>query len=182
MKIKKIKPFAFGSILFSALLLSGCQEDDNDLSKLSDTDAIDSVLQMQLNGPDKEMLELMWNEENQVVVDGTLTNPEFDQYFTERYGEYFTEDALDTFVRTFGTTYHNLAESEGYAMNVEGVSIEPSENVENRYDFLTTVRFEKEDGSDMTKDIEGTVLFSTAEDKIGKFEYTSDDGLTIPLQ
>ena len=190
LKKRKLKAIAFGATLAGLVLVSGCQEEVQPKASATDEtkvvssklDAIESVLQLQFTGPDPKMLDLMWVEEKQVLVDGKLTNPEFNEYFTEQYGEYFTTEALDTFVRTFGTTYHNLADSEGYTMSLGEMVLEQNDNENNRYVFTATVNFEKEDGTAMVKDIEGIALFSTAEKKIGKFEYTSDDGLTIPLQ
>lgn len=171
-------------LLSAVLLVAGCSKTESDknpeASAVKPEALVEQVLKLQLNAPDKEMLDLMWDEKNQEVVDGVLMNPKFDMYITQQYGEYFTAEALDTFMRTFGTTYHNLADTEGYEMDLGNLAIEKSEQADNRYNFVATVNLEKEDGSELMKEIEGIATISTDFGKIGKFEYVSDDGLTFP--
>lgn len=169
---------SFGMLLFG-LLLAGCsQTGAGDFDK----DAIEEVLELQFNGPDEEFIDLMWNPEYKTVVDGAEVNEKFDKYLQETYGEYFTESALDTFMRTFGGAYQSFAHSNDYTLNLKGVTIEESENVSNKYTFTAQVSYQKESGEEEIADVEGVVLFSTAEKKIGKFEYENDSGLSDELR
>lgn len=143
---------------------------------------IEKVLALEFNGPDEELLELMWNPDNKTVIDGVEVNEEFDNYVQEKYGEYFTESALDTFRRTAGIAYQNFAHSNDYTLNFKGATIEERENASNKYSFTAQVGYQKEGGEEEIADVEGAVLFSAAEKKIGKFQYGNDSGLADELR
>lgn len=143
---------------------------------------IREVLALQFDANDNHFIELLWNPENRIVKDGVETNPEFAKYAEEKYGEYFTESELDTFMRTFATTYPSLADSGGYTLSLKELTVEESENTKNRFTFTASVGYKKKDGKELVKDVEGLILFSTTEGKIGKFQYFNDNGLTMALQ
>ena len=160
-----------------ALILSGCVTSLFDSKpNYSHEKLIQEVLAKQFNGPDKKLVELIWNEDNRKVIDGVEVNPEFDAYFAEQYGDYFTESSLDTFVRTFGMAYPVHADSAGYTTTLYDVQIEQSNGTDNRYTFKADVGYHKADEEETHVDVEGIVMISTDEQKIGKFDYTGDEG------
>lgn len=158
-------------VLFSGLVLIGCSQTE---AGDSEEEMIEKVLALQFNGPDEEFIDLMWNPEYREIVDGVEVNEELDAYVQETYGEYFTENALDTFIRTYGMQYPHIADSNDYTLNLRDVTIEASENASNRYTFTAQVGYQKADGEEEIATVDGTVLFSTEEEKIGKFDYGSD--------
>lgn len=180
-RANKLKMTIAGLVLLAAFFtISGCTKAEADDPNM---ETIESVLALQFNGPDEEFLEAMWNPANKKTVDGVEMNEAFDGLVEEKYGLYFTESELDKFMRVFGTYFPSLADIFGYELRLEDVEIERSETVANRYLFTAEVAFQKKGGKEQYAEVEGVVLFSTAEDgKIGKFTYTSDQGLSDRLK
>lgn len=165
--------------LLAGIFLAGCSQTE---AGDSDKEMIEKVLALEFNGPDEELMALMWNPDNKKVIDGVEVNEELDAYVQEKYDEYFTESALDTFIRTGGTSYHSFAHSNDYALDFKGATIEEAENASNKYTFTAQVGYQKEGGDEEIAEVEGVVLFSTAEKKIGKFQYGKDSGLSDELR
>lgn len=167
-------------LLFLAIATSGCMEAQADDPNM---ETIESVLALQFNGPDEELLEAMWNPANKKLVDGVEVNEAFDRYVADTYGPYFTASELDVFMRVFGTYFISLADIYGYDLSLKDVDIEQSEQVGNRYSFTAKVAFQQAGGKKQHAEVEGIVLFSTTETgKIGKFTYTSDQDLSQRLK
>src|SRR5690606_28405331 len=70
-------------LLFLAIATSGCMEAQADDPNM---ETIESVLALQFNGPDRELLEAMWNPANKKLVDGVEVNEAFDRYVADTYG------------------------------------------------------------------------------------------------
>lgn len=179
--VSKLKLAIAGLVVLTALFtVSGCTEAKADDPNM---ETIERVLELQFNGPDEEFLEALWNPVNKRVVDGVEVNEAFDRYVEETYGLYFMESELDTFMRVFGTYFPSLADIYGYELRLEDAEIERSETVANRYSFTAEVAYWQNGGKEQHAEIEGVVLFSaTKEGKIGKFTYTSDQGLSERLK
>ncbi|MBT2583340.1 hypothetical protein [Planococcus sp. ISL-109] len=168
------------ALLLVAVIISGCMKAQADDPNMK---TIESVLALQFNGPDAELIDAMWNPANKKIVDGAEVNETFDRYVEEIYGQYFTENELDIFMRVFGTYFISLADIYGYDLSLEDVDIEQSEQVDNRYSFTAEVAYQQAGGKEQHSKVEGVVLFSTTEEgKIGKFTYTSDQGLSENLK
>lgn len=148
----------------------------------SEERVIEDVLALQFVEENQAFTDMYWNPENQIVKDGVQSNPKLDAYMDETYGEYFTESALETFARTGGATYPESAGASETKLFLEDVAIKQNDKAENRYTFVATVGYQKENEEKAFKDVEGLVLFSTKEDKIGSFTYTDDNGLAGELQ
>ncbi|PKH12107.1 hypothetical protein [Planomicrobium sp. MB-3u-38] len=69
-----------------------------------------------------------------------------------------------------------------YTLDFKGATIEEAENASNKYTFTAQVGYQKEGGEEEIADVEGVVLFTTAEKKIGKFQYGKDSGLSDELR
>lgn len=177
---KRIALIVFSLVtLLSGIMLAGCSQTE---AGNPNKEAIEKVLELQFNGPDEKFMDLMWNPEYKTVIDGVEVNKEFDKYVQEKYGEYFTENALDTFIRAFGTTYPSLAYSNNYTLKLKEVTIKSSENASNKYTFTAQVGYQKDDGEEEDATVDGVVLFSTAEKKIGTFQYGTDMSLVEGLR
>ena len=178
---KKLKlGLAALAVLMAVFVVSGCAHAKADDPKIH---TIERVLELQFNGPDKEFLKVMWNPANKQIVDGVEVNEAFDQLVEDQYGPYFTDKELDQFIRVFGTYFPGLADIYGYELRLEDADIEVSETVADRYVFTAEVAFQKKGGKEQRAEVEGFVLFSgIQEGKIGKFTYTSDQGLSERLR
>ncbi|MDS8673852.1 hypothetical protein RLJ60_04940, partial [Streptococcus pneumoniae] len=151
---KNKKIFFVGIILLVGLLISACTQ-----AKMEDQNekVIQKVLELQFSGPDEKLIDLMWNPKYKVVENGVEKNPEFEKYAKEVYGDYFTENELDIFMRTFGTSYQSLAHTNNYNLSFEGISIKKIEKNPNHYEFTAQVGYNKGDGQDGTTEAEGTI-------------------------
>lgn len=168
------------AVLLALAILSGCLAAKADDPKMA---AIERVLEQQFNGPDEEFLKAMWNPANKQIVDGVEVNAAFEQQVEEKYGEYFTDQELDQFMRVFGTYFPGLADIYGYELCLDEVEIELSETTANRYTFTAEVAFQKAGGKEQHAEVKGVVLFSNVQKgKIGKFTYTDDEGLSERLK
>ncbi|WP_313247652.1 hypothetical protein [Sporosarcina ureae] len=140
---------------------------------------VEKVLMLQFNGPDEKIMDLLQNPDYAKVVDGKQINEEFDEYVTEVYRDYFTEDYLVPFFQTSGLIYPTAAKFSGYTLNLKDTVVKQTEKDSNRYTFTATVGYLKDGEKEKTADVSGVVLFSTKEQgKIGKFEYGEDNGLS----
>ncbi|ALC89117.1 hypothetical protein AM500_04415 [Bacillus sp. FJAT-18017] len=147
----------------------------------SNTTAIQKILELELNGPNEELMDLLWNPKYRTIVNNKEENQELDKYLTEVYGPYFTENGLHTFINAYGgTQYHTFASNAGYILSLKEATIEHNEKIPYRYTFIAKVGYRKNGGEEKIANVEGDVSFSTKtgeEDKITKFQYMNDNGL-----
>ncbi|WP_043930638.1 hypothetical protein [Bacillus sp. EB01] len=147
----------------------------------SNITAIQKILELELNGPNEELMDLLWNPKYRTIVNNKEENQELDKYLTEVYGPYFTENGLSTFINAYGgTQYHTFASNAGYKLSLKEVTIEQNEKIPYRYTFIAKVGYRKNGGEEKIANVEGDVSFSTKtkeEEKITKFQYMNDNGL-----
>lgn len=161
--------------MLSGLFVAACSkaeaEDPNEA-------IIKNVLELQFNGPDEKLMDLIYDPKYTEVVDNHEVNIKLDEYLQDTYGPNFTQFYLKTFLNTVGFHYPVLAYKKGYTLELNKVHVEKSNKADNRYIFTATIQYKKEDVGSKTAEISGVVLFSTDEKgKIGKFEYRTDTGL-----
>lgn len=164
-------------VLLSGMIAGCVAEEVPDENK----EMIRQVVELEFTGPDTTLIDYLWSPEYRLIEDGMEKNPELDKYVDAKYGEFFTKSALETFIRTGGTMYHDVAYEGDYILRLQGVEITQSENPENRYTFEAEVVYSSPTTEEKVKTVEGTVMMSTKENKIGKFEYTNDNGLKDAL-
>ena len=168
-------------LLLSSTLLIACSAQSEETVD-PNIKVVKRVLELQFNGPDEELMDLIWNQKYTTVVVGKEVNKKLDKYINDVYGSYFTDFYLETFMNTSGLIYPSSAYLEDYTLQLEDAHIDPDEAVSNRYTFTATVGYQKAGEKVQTADVSGIVLFSTDEPgNIGKFEYTEDDGLLDTL-
>lgn len=162
-------------MVLSAMSLSACSKADAEEKNYT---VINEVLNQQFNGPDEELMDLLWNPKYTTIVENKQVNIELDQYIEEHYGPYFTDFFIESFMNTAGLMYSSPPGYYNYQMKLKDVVIEKDEKEKNRYTFSATVTFQKEDEEEKTYEVPGVVLFSADEEnKIGKFQYREDNGL-----
>ncbi|RSD28994.1 hypothetical protein [Mesobacillus subterraneus] len=147
-------------------------------------EAIKKILELEFTGPDEKLMDLMWNPKYKTVVNGQEENKEFDQYIEEKYGPYFTESGLQSFIAAFGgTQYHTFAYNSEYQLSFKDAMIEQNENNPRLFTFIAKVGYQKNGEEEKTVNVEGKVLISTEEKgKIGEFQYGNDEGLSDKLR
>lgn len=161
------------------LLLAACSKTEAEDANVG---VIEKVLELQFNGPDKKLMDLLQNPSYTKVDEGKEINEEFDKYIAEVYGDYFTEGYLVPFFQTAGLVYQATADFSGHELKLKDADVKQTEAGSNRYTFTATVGYSKDGGKEKTADVSGIVLFSTKDKgKIGKFEYGEDNGLSKEL-
>ncbi|WP_215029552.1 hypothetical protein [Bacillus sp. ISL-37] len=165
------------SVFLIAACSSGNAEDAN-------KDAIKKVLEHEFTGPDEKFMDIMWNPKYRTVVNNKEENKELDKLLEEKYGPYFTDSGLHSFISAFGgTSYQTFAYNADYKINLKDVTIEQNQENPSLYTFIAKVGYKKSGEEEQTANVEGKVSFSAKEEgKIGKFEYGNDDGLSDKLR
>ena len=168
-------------LLISSILLIACSA-KTEKAKDPNKSVVKRVLELQFTGPDKEFMDLVWNQKYTTIVEGREVNKKLDAYIEEVYGPYFTDFYLESFMNLTGLNYPSSAYLTDYTLELKDVFVDQDEAVSNRYNFTATVDYQKVDGEEKTADISGFALFSTEEPgNIGKFQYTEDNGLLNEL-
>lgn len=164
-------------LLLSSTLLIACSAKSEETAD-PNLKVVKRVLELQFNGPDKELMDLVWNQKYTTIIEGKEVNKKLDTYIEDVYGPYFTDFYLETFMNTSGLNYPSSAYLADYTLQLKDSRVDSDKAVSNRYTFIATVKYQKSDEKEQTADVSGFVLFSTEEPgNIGKFEYTEDDGL-----
>ena len=181
--VRKMKSTMYLSfiLIMSVFLIAACSSvDAEDKNK----EAIKKVLEHEFTGPDEKLMDIMWNPKYRTVVNNKEENKELDKLLEEKYGSYFTDSGLHSFITAFGgTQYQTFAYNAGYKIYLKGVTVEQSEENQSLYTFIAKVGYQKSGEEEKTANVEGKVSFSAKEEgKIGKFEYGIDDGLSDKLR
>jgi hypothetical protein len=151
---------------------------------IRDKEAIKKILEHEFTGPDEKLMDLMWNPKYKTVVNDKEVNKELDQYLAEKYGPFFTDSGLHSFIAAFGgTQYQTYAYNAGYKLSLKGVTTEQNENNPRLYNFVAKVGYHKSGEEEKTANVEGKILISTKEvGKIEQFQYENDEGLSDKLR
>jgi hypothetical protein len=147
-------------------------------------EAIKKILELEFTGPDEKLMDLMWNPKYKTVVNGQEENKVFDQYLEEKYGSFFTDAGLHSFIAAYGgTQYQTYAYNAGYKLSFKGVTTEQNQHNPRLYIFVVKVGYQKSGEEEKTVNVEGKVLTSTEEEgKIGQFQYGNDEDLSEKLR
>ncbi|WP_129691624.1 hypothetical protein [Gottfriedia acidiceleris] len=144
--------------------------------------AIKKVLEHLFTGPDKKLIDLMWNPKYRTVVNNKEENPTFDKYVAKVYGPYITDSYLDPFVSTILSQYSN-AYDNGYKFSLKKISIKQSDNDSTLYTFIAEVSYQKNEDEEKTANVEGKVYFySKYKGKISVIKIINDNGLSDNLR
>lgn len=167
-------------MIMSVFLIAACSSVN---AEEANKEAIKKVLEHEFTGPDEKFMDIMWNPKYRTVVNNKEENKELDKLLEEKYGSYFTDSGLHSFITAFGTQYQTFAYNADYNINLKDVTIEQSQENPSLYTFIAKVGYKKSGEEEQTANVEGKVSFSAKEEgKIGKFEYGNDDGLSDKLR
>lgn len=166
---KKIPIFFVLAVLTCLLLVTGCTQDTqgNQLeepygSKEENIQTVEAVLKQEFTGPDKEFRQLAEKE-------GQEKFNEINSYLKNKYESYFTEAALEFFVKN-GAYVYQFQNSE-YQMSIEEMEVKQSdkENGDNIYYFTVQVALESSSAEKTLYEVTGEATFSE-EGKIGRLQ------------
>lgn len=169
---------------FTSLLLAGCTEKNQELEaeelpspEETNIETVETVLRMELIGPDKEFLNLKEGN-NSVSVNGTTDKFEnIESYLTDKYEPYFTTEGLDRFIKqTPAYLYHY--QNHDYQMSIEEMEVKQSEieTSTNQYYFTVQVALESANEEKQLYEVSGKAIFSE-EGRIGRIDIQDKDQL-----
>ncbi|WP_088011822.1 hypothetical protein [Gottfriedia acidiceleris] len=180
-------------LLIAAMMLTACSDSSNTTKQKNEQSteassfetskkAIKKVLENLFTGPDKKLIDLMWNPKYRTVVNNKEENPTFDKYVAKIYGPYISDSYLDPFVSTILSKYTNFAYDNGYKLSLKKISIKQNDTDSSRYTFIAEVTYQK-NKEEKTANVEGKVYFYSKEKgKISVIKIINDNGLSDNLR
>lgn len=197
MPVTKKSRGAFATLLVICMIAAGCTQKgeatieenriENSLTKLQSAETnikiVEAVLKQELNGPDKEYVQLvnatMGGTEEQGSVKQQEDEMRLTSYIKEKYLPYFTEDGLLR-AKSIGMLfqYQNFYEFEKpYQLRLIDSEVKQSkiDTASNQYFIKAAVEFSAPGEEPSLHELEGKAIFSTKEGKIGNFQLGQKD-------
>ncbi|TQR06761.1 hypothetical protein [Psychrobacillus soli] len=179
---------AIASFLF--LTFSNPSETEQSAEPLSNEEVIRAVLEIEYNGPDRELLRLMndWMKlqsetvtNNQEEYDQLLESKEYKDYinyYPATFGEYFSEGVLASLINAnLVFKYDHHLEDAGIEMHLENVEIKQEKDHPNIYRPIIEVSLTNSEGQKIYHTLREEFIFSTSEPgKIGSYNGVKDGG------
>lgn len=185
-------------LIFISLFIVGCsangkaEENERKSEDVVDKNeqAIRAVIEHEFNGPD-EKYKTLWKamEKGQNAdmdseeYEAFLESPEYQElmsYSEETYSPYFTANGYDNFINATPAFQYIMADQD-YELNTSNIEIDQSENGTTLYDFDFQVEYKDENGESEQYNFSGNAIVPE-EGKIGKIEYSDEDGLLQELR
>ncbi|WP_341202030.1 hypothetical protein [Planomicrobium okeanokoites] len=157
----------------------------------TDVEAIEEVLNTQLNKPEDEFFDIVyakWQRMEEVyAADTELTSdpmegtPEllaYDEYIEKQFKPYFTDNGFDNFkVQPMDFHYFFAMDNQrNYEMELLDLDIEQSENTSTNYSFSAEVEYTDPTGGSNVYNLMGKAIVPE-KGKIGSIQFTDVDGL-----
>lgn len=175
---------------FTALLtLIGCggmSNKDSSTKSTEDIKVIETVLEKNFTAPDEVLLTELYDPDNATIIDqnsqgssASLENSSngLNQYLEDKYGDYFTDYGYEKFFTTTGVglDYSVEADSAGYSIVTDEVSVIQDEDKPERYQFEVTVTYTDANKENNISTISGRVEMK--DEKIDSLDVNDDSGL-----
>jgi hypothetical protein len=151
------------------LIIAGCSSSAESKSPDKNITTIQTVLEHQFTGPNKEFIE------------GIDNIPKLEQYYEKRYKSYFTEDMYSKFIAAHAYDYLLTAYNHNKQIKVKNVSVESIDSTEGGYNFKVVVLYDKAGRNQGSAELSGTVNFNE-DGKIANIKYLNDGGLSEELR
>lgn len=135
---------------------------------------IEAVLENVLNGPDKEFQKLaqaaMGGTENDESAEHREDIVKLENYLSDKYQPYFTEDGLKQFSVMGALQYHYYFDAD-YELKLVDTEVKQSEvdTASNQYHIKAVVELISPNQEPSTHTVEGRAIISKKEGKIGDF-------------
>lgn len=169
--------------------LIGCgdmSDKDSSTKSTEDIKVIETVLEKNFTAPDEVLLSELYDPDNATIIDqnsqessASLENSSngLNQYLEDKYGDYFTDYGYEKFFTTTGVglNYSVEADSAGYSIVTDEVSVIQDEDKPERYQFEVTVTYTDANKENNTSTISGRVEMK--DEKIDSLDVNDDSGL-----
>lgn len=139
----------FYTLLISFLgitLFIGCTDIRNNTAKKN----IETVLRTQFTSADEELISL-WEENLVITRDGIkdeipdeTSENKLNTYLTNTYKQYFSVNALNSFISNDGLLYQIMAATAEYHMFVDSITVTKTDSNHDSYQVSITVHYQKE--------------------------------------
>lgn len=173
------------------LVFSFMNESPETAGSLTDEEAIEKVLHMQLNKPEDEFFEVVyakWQRMEEVYaaeteytsdpMEGTPELLAYEEYIEKKFKPYFTSNGFDNFkIQPMDFHYFFAMDNQrNYEMELLDLEIEQSENTATNYSFSAEVEYTDPDGESNIYSLTGRAVVPE-QGKIGSIQFTDVDGL-----
>ncbi|RAZ76773.1 hypothetical protein [Planococcus halotolerans] len=168
------------------LVFSFMNESPETAGSLTDAEAIEKVLNMQLNKPEDEFFEVVyakWQRMEEVYaseteytsdpMEGTPELIAYEEYIEKNFKPYFTTNGFDNFkVQPMDFHYFFAMDNQrNYEMELLDLNIEQSENTATNYSFTAEVEYTDPDGESNVYNLTGRAIVPE-QGKIGQINFT----------
>lgn len=153
---------------------------------------IEAVLQEELNGPDEQFIQLAEEAMGGNELDGVKQKEyemKLDSYLKEKFLPYYTEEGFKSTQSTnmiYHYQYRFEPDSKGKIKLIDSeVKQSEIDTASNQYHIKATVEYSSPDEEPSLHELEGKVIFSTKEGKIGVFQvgqFQTDSTLSKKIQ
>lgn len=168
------------------LVFSFMNDDPETAGTQTDKEAIEKVLNMQLNKPEDEFFEVVyakWQRMEEVYasetefssdpMEGTPELIAYEEYIEKKFMPYFTPNGFDNFkVQPMDFHYFFAMDNQrDYEMELLELDIKQSENTATNYSFSADVEYTDPDGESNVYTLTGKAIVPE-QGKIGQINYT----------
>lgn len=158
---------------------------------LTNEEAIENVLHMQLTKPEDEFFEVVyakWQRMEEVYtseteytsdpMEGTQELAAYEEYIEKKFKPYFTENGFDNFkVQPMDFHYFFAMDNQrNYEMELVALDIDQSDNTATNYSFFAEAEYTDPDGESNVYSLTGRAIVPE-QGKIGSIQFTDVDGL-----
>ena len=146
------------SFVLLCFLLVGCtQKEPHD----KNIELIQSVLEYDLNTPNKEAIQAQnkWDKWTEGKEGSIPFSKEYDAYFRDTYGPYFSESGYDKFIKGKALMFHLAAKKYDYQTTVSKIDVEQNKDTPTNYYFTVTIEYEKTGEDKVNSEITGIAIF-----------------------
>lgn len=190
-----------GTMLFlslTILLIAGCspkamEEESKVLEVKEETDkdveAIQTVIEKEFSGPDKEYRELrraVMLAQNEIAdqegFDALMEEPvykNYTAYMEDIYASHFTENGFVNFVNTTPAFMYSVFDGD-YKLAPSDIEITQNDQEPTMYNFMFNVEYTNEEAETTNFGFEGKAMVPE-EGKIGTIQFEDKDGLQVKL-
>lgn len=173
------------------LVFSFMNDTPETAGSLTDKEAIEEVLTIQLNKPEDEFFEVVyakWQRMEEVYaadteftsdpMEGTPELLAYEEYIEKKFNPYFTMNGFDNFkVQPMDFHYFFAMDNQrNYEMELLDLKIEQSENTATNYSFSAEIDYTDPNGESNVYNLTGRAIVPE-QGKIGSIQFTDVDGL-----
>ncbi len=140
-------------------------------------ETIETVLEIVFTGPDKELKNILDDEESYVEQDKVQEyQNDLYSHYEDIYQPYFEENTFQGHINTNQLTFTQLAYYKGYQLKADKIDVIEDEKTDGAYNFTVNVQYYKGDIKEGEIKVSGRVnIYNTG--KINTMKFYNDGGL-----